>query len=67
MDFKCDELIFGKKDADSRALTDWRVHVVAPAAMRGCRQGKETLMSTILLITIAVQSCVNLRLKPAFA
>ena len=21
MDFKCDELIFGKKDADSRALT----------------------------------------------
>ena len=22
MDFKCDELILGKKDADSRALTD---------------------------------------------
>ena len=23
MDFKCDELILGKKDADSRALTLW--------------------------------------------
>ena len=23
MDFKCDELILGKKDADSRALTDY--------------------------------------------
>ncbi|MFQ2656857.1 hypothetical protein ACK3Y5_17355, partial [Aeromonas caviae] len=27
MDFKCDELILGKKDADSRALTDYRRHM----------------------------------------
>jgi hypothetical protein len=27
MDFKCDELILGKKDADSRALTHFFVEI----------------------------------------
>ena len=42
MDFKCDELILGKKDADSRALTSKRTGIASWGALW---EGWEALQS----------------------